>query len=66
AKTKAAREKSGDPRPSIEERYPSKAEYIARIEAAARQLAASRLLLERDVDAVKEQASQRWDWVMNQ
>jgi hypothetical protein len=66
AKTRAEREKKGDPRLSIEERYPAKADYLARVEAAARQLATSRLLLERDIEGVKQQASQRWDWVMSQ
>ena len=55
---------SGDPRLSIEERYKGKDDYVARIEAAARRLVASRVLLERDVEPVKEQAAKRWDWVM--
>lgn len=66
AKTRAERERKGDPRLSIEERYPAKADYLARVETAARQLVASRLLLERDIEGVKQQASQRWDWVMSQ
>jgi hypothetical protein len=35
-RTRAEREKAGDPRLSIEERYPSQQEYLAKIEAAAR------------------------------
>jgi hypothetical protein len=66
AKTKAEREASGDPRASIEERYKSKDDYLERIEAAARGLVAARVLLERDVEGVKEQAAKRWDWVLAQ
>ncbi len=66
AKTKADREQSGDPRLSIEERYKGKDDYVARIEAAARNLVAARLLLERDIESIKEQAGKRWDWLMSQ
>ena len=39
----------GDPRPSILERYPDKAAYVAAITAAARELVAQGLMLEEDV-----------------
>ncbi len=42
---------SGDPRLSIEERYPSPEAYIRAVSEAARQLEADRLLLEEDVEA---------------
>jgi hypothetical protein len=63
AKTKAEREKNGDARLSIEERYKSREDYLARIEAAARSLVSARLLLERDIEPIKDQAGKRWDWV---
>jgi hypothetical protein len=66
AKTKADREKSGDPRLSIEERYKSKEDFLARIETAAKNLVAARVLLERDIEPIKEQAGKRWDWVVSQ
>jgi len=63
AKTKADREASGDTRPSIEERYRSRDEYLTKIESAAKPLVAQRVLLDRDVPKVKEKASARWDSV---
>jgi hypothetical protein len=66
AKTKADREKSGDPRPSIEERYKGKDDYLARIEAAAQRLVGERSILASDVGPIKEQAAKRWDFVMTQ
>src|SRR5262249_42728185 len=47
-KTKAEREAAGDPRPSIEERYSSRADYVAKVKAAADALVADRLLLPAD------------------
>jgi hypothetical protein len=64
ARTKAEREKTGDPRLSIEERYASRENYLIKIEAAAKPLVAQRLLLDRDVVKVKEKAGARWDSVM--
>jgi hypothetical protein len=40
---------SGDPRPSLEERYRNKADYVNRVQAAAEALVAERLLLPEDV-----------------
>jgi len=60
-KTKADREKSGDPRMSIEERYPGQQEYLAKIESAARDLAKQRFLLEADIPQVVARAKQRWE-----
>ncbi|HEU4730346.1 MAG TPA: alpha/beta hydrolase domain-containing protein [Kofleriaceae bacterium] len=48
--TRAAREASGDPRPSIEERYPTHAGYVAKVRAAAEALRDQRFLLQEDVD----------------
>jgi len=50
AATAAEREKTGDPRPSIAERYRSREDYIARIAVAAHALMQARLLLPEDVD----------------
>ncbi len=64
AKTRAEREKSGDPRLSIAERYTSRPEYVRKVEAAAQPLVRDRLLLERDVTRVSGKAGDRWDWLM--
>jgi hypothetical protein len=45
----AGRVASGDPRPSVQERYPSHAGYVARVTWAATNLANDRLLLREDV-----------------
>jgi hypothetical protein len=49
AKTKADRLAKGDPRLSLEERYPDHATYVARVTQAARELQTQRFLLEDDV-----------------
>jgi hypothetical protein len=51
AKTKAARLAAGDPRPSLEERYPDHANYVNLVTRAAQDLKAQRLLLDEDVAA---------------
>lgn len=64
ARTKAEREASGDPRPSIEERYASKDAYLAQVRQAAGALVGVRLLLKEDIDRVVAKASARWDMIM--
>ena len=56
AKTKAERLALGDSRPSLEERYPSHAEYVNAVAAAAQGLVRDRLLLEEDVPAYVKKA----------
>jgi Alpha/beta hydrolase domain len=63
-KTRAGRERSGDPRPSIEERYTGRADYLRRVEEVASRLVAERYLLQEDVKPVVEAAGQHWDWTM--
>ena len=65
ARTKAEREKSGDPRLSLEERYGTKDAFLQRVDQAAQPLVRNRLLLERDVPRVKARAATQWDSVMN-
>jgi hypothetical protein len=48
ARTRSEREARGDPRPSLEERYGTHAEYVRRYEAAVQQLVKDRLLLPED------------------
>ncbi|HEY7299677.1 MAG TPA: alpha/beta hydrolase domain-containing protein [Xanthobacteraceae bacterium] len=56
AKDKAERVASGDPRPSIEERYPGHIDYVNRVTAAAEALVRDRLLLDEDVAAYVRKA----------
>jgi len=49
AATRAERLANGDPRPSLAERYSSKADYVSKVKAAAEALVRQRLLLEEDV-----------------
>jgi hypothetical protein len=51
AKTAAERQASGDPRPSVAERYGSRDAYVAKVKAAADALVADRLLLGPDAEA---------------
>lgn len=57
AKTKAEREKTGDPRLSLEERYPTREEYLSRFKAAAQKLHEEGFLLEEDMTNIVERAS---------
>jgi len=51
ARTKAEREAAGDPRPSVAERYGTRAAYVAKVKAAADDLVRERLLLPDDAAA---------------
>ena len=56
AKTKAEREKAGDPRLSLEERYPTREDYLSRLAEAAKKLQAEGFLLDEDVTRIIERA----------
>jgi hypothetical protein len=64
ARTKSDREKAGDGRLSVSERYRNRAEYLTRVETAARALAGQRFLLEADLPRVVALAGRHWDAVM--
>ncbi|MBC9206770.1 hypothetical protein IBL26_07970 [Roseomonas aerophila] len=51
AATRAAREAARDPRPSLEELYPTAEAYVAAVQAAASRMVAERLLLPMDAEA---------------
>jgi hypothetical protein len=64
ARTRGDRERAGDPRPSIAERYASREDYLARVRDAARALAKDGYLLEEDVETSPAFAARMWDaWV---
>ncbi len=64
--TRAEREKTGDPRLSIEERYRDRADYLAKVTKVANQLAKERYVLQGDVAAMIEAAGKHWDWRMTE
>lgn len=55
--TKAERLAAGDPRLSLEERYPAHAVYVDKVTAATNQLVKQRLLLQQDADLIISQAN---------
>jgi hypothetical protein len=61
AATRAERERLGDPRPSIEERYRDRDDYRAKALAVAQELAQQRYILPEDVDLAVEIALDRYD-----
>ena len=61
ARTRAEREAAGDRRLSLEERYGSRAEYLARVREAAIALARSGYLLEDDIELSVATAARFWD-----
>jgi hypothetical protein len=56
AKTKAERMEKGDPRPSLEERYTSHADYVQKVTASTTTLQRARLLLDDDAQAYVKKA----------
>ena len=56
ASADSERQKSGDPRLSIEERYPTHDGYVSAVALAANRLVQERLLLQQDADAIVERA----------
>jgi hypothetical protein len=63
APTAVARAAAGDPRPSIEERYGGRDDYLQRVRRAAEAMVAARHLLAEDVDAVAERAGLLWNFI---
>ena len=58
AKSKAEREQTGDPRPSVEERYPSKDAYVQAIRKAAEASVTQRMMLPADAAFLIKQAEE--------
>ena len=63
AKTKAERLASGDPRPSVEERYASAEVYSAAARQAIEDLVAKRYMLREDADAYFQRMTRLWQKV---
>ncbi|HEY6385349.1 MAG TPA: alpha/beta hydrolase domain-containing protein [Candidatus Acidoferrum sp.] len=66
ARTAAEREKSGDPRLSIAERYASREQYLGKFANAAIKLIHERFLLREDLPAMLERGEREWDEVAGQ
>lgn len=62
----AEREKSGDPRLSVAERYASREEYLGKFADAALKLMHERFLLREDVPALLERGKREWEEVTGQ
>ena len=56
AKTREERQKNGDPRLSIEERYKDPADYVQQVSRAARDLVEERFLLPEDAERIVDEA----------
>ena len=61
APTAAARAESGDPRPAISERYPSREAFLDQVRTAANELVRQRYLLPEDVDLLVSRSGGRYD-----
>ncbi len=66
AKTTTEREKSGDPRLSVAERYTSREQYMGKYADAALKLVRERFLLREDLPAVLERGEREWAEVTGQ
>jgi hypothetical protein len=64
SRTTLERENRKDPRPSIEERYKSKREYLEKITEAAQKLVQEGFLLDADVPRIRARAASEWDYVL--
>jgi hypothetical protein len=65
-RTKADREAARDPRRSVEERYASRAVYLAQVHEQADRLVKDRYLLAEDVPQIVKRAEEQWDAAMRE
>lgn len=61
-RTEAERQRTGDPRPSIERLYSDEQDYLSRVREAAELLVERGFLLEEDADRVVGRAERYWSW----
>ena len=59
--TEGRRREVNDIRPSIEERYLDRKDYLDKVRVEAEELVSQRYLLKRDIDVSLELASRMWD-----
>jgi hypothetical protein len=60
-RTRGERESKHDPRPSIEERYTSKQDYLSQVRAAAEAMVRERYLLDEDIERCLKVAEAKWE-----
>ncbi len=65
-RTEQERQRRGDPRRSIQQRYQSRAEYVGRVTNAALELATQGYVLSEDVPQIVTQARRHWDYLMDE
>jgi len=63
-RTAAERQRSGDPRPAIEDRYDSREQYVGLVSEAAIDLIDDGYLLAEDLAPILERAGEHWDYLM--
>jgi Alpha/beta hydrolase domain len=63
ARNAAEREKSGDPRASVAERYNSREQYMGKFAEVAKKLIQDRFLLQEDLSAMLERGQREWNEV---
>ena len=63
ARTRADRDRAGDPRRSVDERYTGRDQYLGMISKAAMDLVERGYVLKTDVSRIVDQAGTRWDHV---
>ncbi|MBI2185940.1 MAG: hypothetical protein HYU37_02315 [Acidobacteria bacterium] len=61
ARTQAERQARKDPRPSIEERYPSRGDYLAKVRQTIDALVRDRYMLAEDADTALTRALDHWE-----
>ncbi|MEO8259149.1 MAG: alpha/beta hydrolase domain-containing protein [Acidobacteriota bacterium] len=59
--TRADRESTHDPRPAIDERYPTREQYLTLVQEAGTALVKDRYLLTDDLPAIVKHAGEHWD-----
>ena len=66
SRSQTERQQRNDPRPSILERYGTRAEYVGLVSNAALALIEDGYLLARDLPPILKRASQHWDHLMEE
>ena len=65
-RTRSDRQRSGDPRRSIEERYRSREQYLGLVTEAALELVEDGYLLAEDLPPILSRAGRHWDYLMEE
>ncbi len=63
-RTEKERAASGDSRPSVERLDPGRDAFLARVDAATRELVGERFLLAEDAAVARQRMADTWDWLM--